>query len=217
VRADLLIGGTLGGWVLERADPATVAHVITDDEQLAERAAERGLPVALDHDYEPAERGLSVHYQRIVPAHLIDRYRGLWNLHPGLLPWGRGMFPVFWALWEGTPAGASLHELVAALDAGPVVAQQEVAVHGDDTGGSLHARVQVAEKRLFDAYWPRIVAGDPLPARPQTGAGSSHTRAEFFALKHEGWRALDPERRAHLERCLRFPGYSGLAAQPSRT
>jgi folate-dependent phosphoribosylglycinamide formyltransferase PurN len=217
VRADLLIGGTLGGWALERADPETVARVVTDDEQIAERAAGRGLNVALDHDYEPAARGLSVHYQRLVPAELIDRYTGLWNLHPGLLPWGRGMFPVFWALWEGTPAGASLHELVEALDAGPVVAQEEVAVRRVDTGGSLHARVQAAEKRLFDAYWPRIVAGDLLPSAPQTGAGSSHTRAEFLALKQEGWRALDPERRAHLERCLRFPGYSGLAVQPSRT
>ncbi|HEX2410088.1 MAG TPA: formyltransferase family protein [Solirubrobacteraceae bacterium] len=217
MRADLLIGGTLGGWALERAAPATVARVVTDDEQLAARAAERGLPVALDHDYEPATRGLSVHYQRIVPARLIDRYDGLWNLHPGLLPWGRGMFPVFWALWEDTPAGASLHELVEALDAGPVVAQERVEARADDTGGSLHARVQAAEKRLFDAYWPRVVAGDQLPATPQAGTGSSHTRAEFLALKREGWRELDRERRARLERCLRFPGYSGLEVQPSRT
>jgi folate-dependent phosphoribosylglycinamide formyltransferase PurN len=215
VRADLLIGGTLGGWALDRAEPATVARVVTDDEQLATKAAERGLHVVRDHDYEPAPRGLSVHYQRIVPARLIDRYVGLWNLHPGLLPWGRGMFPVFWALWEGTPAGASLHELVEALDAGPVVAQEEVAVRRDDTGGSLHARVQAAEMRLFDVYWPRIVAGDPLPSTPQTGAGTCRTRAEFFALKREGWRELDRERRTHLERCLRFPGYAGL--QPSRT
>ncbi len=215
MRADLLIGGTLGGWALERASVATVATVVTDDPDLAERAAVRGLAVSLDHDYEPAARGLSVHYQRIVPASLIDRYEGLWNLHPGLLPWGRGMFPVFWALWEDTPAGASLHELVEALDAGPVVAQEEVAIRADDTGGSLHARVQDAEKRLFDRHWPQIVAGETLSATPQTGAGSSHSRGEFFTLKEEGWRALDEDRRRELERCLEFPGYPGL--QPRRT
>lgn len=211
MRADLLIGGTLGGWALERADPAAVATVVTDDEQLAGRAAGRGLAVSVDHDYAPAARGLSVHYQRIVPARLIDRYEGLWNLHPGLLPWGRGMFPVFWALWEDTPAGATLHELVEALDAGPIVAQEPVAIRPDDTGGSLHARVQAAEKRLFDTWWPRIVAGEALAATAQEGAGSSHSRAEFLALKREGWRALDARRRERLERCLRFPGYSGLA------
>jgi formyl transferase-like protein len=210
--ADLLIGGTLGGWALGHADPADVAQVVTDDPTLARAAAALGLPVRHNHDYAPSSHGLSVHYQRILPAPLIDRYTGLWNLHPGLLPWGRGMYPVFWALWEGTPAGATLHELVEALDAGPIVAQKEVPIRPDDTGGSLHARVQQAEKDLFDAYWPRIVAGEALPATPQPpGQGSVHTRAEFIALKRDGWRALPQDRRAHLERCLSFPGYTGLA------
>jgi hypothetical protein len=55
------------------------------------------------------------------------------------------------------------------------------------------------------------VAGDELPASPQPSAGgSSHTKAEFLALKERGWRELDPSRRTHLERCLDFPGYTGL-------
>jgi folate-dependent phosphoribosylglycinamide formyltransferase PurN len=209
--ADLLIGGTLGGWALERADVADVAQVVTDDPVLARAAADRGLPVRMDHGYAPSPRGLSVHYQRIVPAALIDAYDGLWNLHPGLLPYGRGMYPVFWALWEGTPAGATLHELVEELDAGPIGACVEVPLRPGDTGGSLHARVQDAEKALFDAYWPRIVAGDVLPTVPQPPGGTSHTRAEFVALKEDGWHDLPADRLAHLERCLEFPGYAGLA------
>lgn len=211
MRADLLIGGTLGGWALERADATDVVQVVTDDPELAEAAAARGLPVRTGDDYAPSARGLSVHYQRIVPRSLVDAYHGLWNLHPGLLPYGRGMYPVFWALWEGTPAGATLHELVGELDAGPIVAATEVAVRPHDTGGSLHARVQDAEKALFDAWWPRIVAGDPLPSVAQPAGGTSHTRAEFFALKEEGWRALPAGRLADLERCLEFPGYVGVA------
>ena len=203
--ADLLIGGTLGGWALGHADPADVAQVVTDDPTLARAAAAHGLPVRTSHDYAPSTRGLSVHYQRIVPGALIDAYEGLWNLHPGLLPWGRGMYPVFWALWEGTPAGATLHELVEALDAGPVVAQTEVPVRADDTGGTLHARVQAAEKALFDEHWPRIVAGDPLPSTPQAPGGTSHTLAEFLALRDGDRAAVAPARRAHLERCLTYP------------
>ena len=213
MRADLLIGGTLGGWALERADPADVAQVVTGDDALAAAAADLGLPVRRSHDYTPAARGLSVHYQRIVPRSLIDAYDGLWNLHPGLLPWGRGMYPVFWALWENTPAGATLHELVEALDAGPVVASTEVEVRPDDTGGSLHARVQAAEKTLFDTHWPRIVAGDDLPSSPQAATGGTfHTLSEFQALKQDDRRTLAPDRLAHLERCLQFPGYAALGA-----
>jgi methionyl-tRNA formyltransferase len=211
VRADLLIGGTLGRWALERVDPADVAAVVTDVPELADAAAQRGLTVHTGHDYDPAARGLSVHYQRIVPASLIDAYQGLWNLHPGLLPWGRGFYPVFWALWEATPAGATLHELVPALDAGPIVAQIQVPTRPDDTGGTLHARVQAAEQDLFDEFWPRIVAGEPLPVTPQPDDyGSSRLKADFFALKHDGWRELDPAALARLERCLTFPGYTGV-------
>jgi methionyl-tRNA formyltransferase len=104
-----------------------------------------------------------------------------------------------------------VHELVEALDAGPVVAWTQVEVRPDDTGGSLHARVQDAEKELFDTYWPRIVAGDELPSSPQPATGGTfHTLAEFDALKVVGARGLMPDRLAHLERCLRFPGYAGL-------
>lgn len=210
MRADLLIGGTLGPWALDRADPADVAAVVTDVPELAQEAARRGLPVHEGHDYEPAARGLSVHYQQVVPGRLIDAYQGLWNLHPGLLPWGRGFYPVFWALWEGTPAGATLHELVPALDAGPIVAQIEVPKHDDDTGASLHRRVQDAEQELFDAWWPRIVAGEPLPSTPQPEGGTAHAKAEFFALRQDGWRELDPADLARLERALTFPGYPGV-------
>jgi len=200
--ADLLIGGTLGGWALGHVDPADVAQVVTDDPTLARAAGTRGLPVRTTYDYAPSARGLSVHYQRILPATVIGRYAGLWNLHPGLLPWGRGMYPVFWALWEGSPAGATLHELVEALDSGAIVEQIEVRVRSRDTGGSLHRRVQAAEKALFDAYWPRIVAGEALTATPQPDSpGSFHTRAEFHALKDGG----APGRAADLDRCLTFP------------
>ena len=208
--ADLLIGGTLGGWALARADPADVAQVVTTDPALARAALARGLPVRGAHGFIPTGRGLSVHYQRILPPELVDAYDGIWNLHPGLLPWGRGMFPVFWALWEGTPAGATLHELIARLDAGPVVAQTAVDRRPDDTGGSLHARVQAAEKALFDRFWPRIVAGEPLPSTPQGPGGSSHTRAEFDALKAR--RDLPPDRLAQLERCLDHPASSPARA-----
>jgi hypothetical protein len=81
--ADLLIGGTLGGWALERARPEDVAQVVTSHDELAAAAAALGHAVRRDHDYAPSARGLSVHYQRIVPARLIDAYADLWNLHPG--------------------------------------------------------------------------------------------------------------------------------------
>jgi methionyl-tRNA formyltransferase len=208
---DLLVGGTLGAWALAEVRVDEVAQVVTDDAKLAERARARGFALADPGGWTPSARGLSVHYQRIVGTDVLDRYEGLWNLHPGLLPWGRGFYPVFWALWERTPAGATLHEITAALDAGPIVDQLEVSVGLEDTGGSLHARVQEAERTLFRRWWPRMLAGDPLPsvAQPRE-ARSEHTLADFHALKQSGWRSLAPDELARLERCLEFPGHPGI-------
>jgi methionyl-tRNA formyltransferase len=104
-----------------------------------------------------------------------------------------------------------LHEITPGLDAGPIVEQLKVTVMPNDTGGSLHARVQAAERTLFDRWWPRILAGEPLASTAQpSAAGSTHTRSEFLALKREGWRALSSTELGRLERCLSFPGYSGL-------
>jgi Formyl transferase len=208
--ADLLVGGTLGPWALARVRPVDVNQVVTQEPSLARIARSRGFSVCEGRDWRPSARGLSVHYQQIIPTAVLERYDGLWNLHPGFLPWGRGFYPAFWALWEGSRAGATLHEITPQLDAGPIVEQLEVAVLPDDTGGSLHARVQAAEHELFDRWWPRIVACETLASIAQPAGGSFHSLAEFTALKRDGWRALSTDSRAKLERCLDFPGYSGI-------
>jgi methionyl-tRNA formyltransferase len=209
---DLLVGGSLGPWAIDRADPAEVAQVVTDDRALASLARSRGFSVCDGDDWQPSARGLSVHYQRIVPDAMLEGYEGLWNLHPGFLPWGRGFYPVFWALWEGSPAGATLHEITSQLDAGPIVEQLEVPVLAQDTGGSLHARVQAAERALFERWWPRLLAGEAVAstAQPADAAGSTHTRGEFLELKRDGWRALSPAELERLQRCLDFPGYDPI-------
>lgn len=46
-------------------------------------------------------------------------------------------------------SGATVHEVTAEYDEGPVVAQREVPVLVDDDVASLRARVQVAEKSLL--------------------------------------------------------------------
>ena len=163
-------------------------------------------------DFGQREIGFSVHYPKILRPHLIERYQKIYNLHPGYLPWGRGFYPVFWALWEQTPAGATLHEINAGVDEGPVVAQTRVPYYPYDTGGSLHERVRAAEEALFLEYWPRIVGGEDLGARRQPeGEGSRHTKREFFALKERApVESLSGADLLRLIRCLSFPGFTGL-------
>jgi methionyl-tRNA formyltransferase len=60
------------------------------------------------------------------------------NIHPSLLPRYRGSAPIQAAILNGdAETGVSIIKMVRRLDAGPIVAQESVALDGSETGGSL--------------------------------------------------------------------------------
>jgi hypothetical protein len=212
---DLLVGGTLGAWALRNAPVPLVRQAVCLDDDLIALAAQLGHNVYAGDPRAPGfvagTAALSVHFPLILDAAFIDRYDGaIWNLHPGYLPYGRGMYPVFWALWEGTPAGATLHELTVGLDAGPIVDQRRVAVLASDTGGRLHGRVQAAERVLLHRWLPRLASGERPAATPQPPGGTYHDRAEFEFLRDEGRYEVPRSDRERLARCLTFPDHPAL-------
>ena len=189
-RFDLLLGSDIGLWIVERVDPADAAAVVTRSDEIAAAARERGLAVRAtvatgDGDNRRTGPGyaLSAHWPAVLGSNELGLYEQAWNIHPGLLPWGRGYGPVFWALWAGEPAGASLHIMTVGLDRGPVVDQRPVDVRDDDTAADLYGRVLEARKELFSEWWPRLTAGERPAGRPQVSGGSYHARAAFLALR----------------------------------
>jgi methionyl-tRNA formyltransferase len=208
VRVDLFLGSDIGLWTIGEIDPSAVGVVVTEDDEISARATDRGLAVA--RHPSGAQRALSVHYPRILSDELLALYEGAWNLHPGFLPWGRGHFPLVWAIANGEPAGATLHEMTTQLDGGPIVDQTEVVVARDDTGGSLHSRIRAVERDLFRTWWPRIAGGERIAARPQPLGGSYHDRAAFERLLALDPEALAPEDLDRIARALTFPGKPGL-------
>jgi len=212
---DLFLGSDIGLWALRTIDCQYVRRVFTLDSTIFQTATHYGLEVFADDvnrvAFEPSNIGFSVHYPRIIRPPLLGRYKKIYNLHPGYLPWGRGYYPVFWAIWEQSPAGATIHEITTEIDEGPIIAQIKVEQFPHDTGGSLFERVREAEKKLFLEYWPRIVAGDELSSTPQIGTGSYHSKKDFYEIKQRcEWQKLDAESLVRLIRALTFPGFTGL-------
>ena len=207
---DLLLGGPLSGWAIRHAPPALVRRVVCLDDAPVALAAGRGHDVFAGdpHDpaFTPAPAALALGFPLVLRPALIERYGGaVWAIHPGLLPHGRGPHPVFWALWEGTPAGATLHEVTAAVGGGPIVEQRDVVVRSSDTGGRLQERVEGAQRELFVRWLPRLAAGERPPARPQPNGGTFHSLAEFEFMRDEGRYEVRRGERERLERCLTFP------------
>ena len=80
------------------------------------------------------------------------------NTHPALLPAHPGWHAVADALEAGDAVtGCTVHVAGLAVDSGPVLAQQEVAVENGDTVESLHERIKTVERRLYPQTVRRVL------------------------------------------------------------
>jgi len=81
------------------------------------------------------------------------------NTHPSLLPAFKGWHAVADALAAGaSETGCTVHVATLALDEGPVLAQEQVAIEPDDTVESLHERIKTVERRLYPDTVLRVLA-----------------------------------------------------------
>jgi len=72
------------------------------------------------------------------------------NTHPALLPEFPGWHAVEDALAAGAMVtGCTVHLATLDMDAGPILAQQEVDVRPDDTAATLHERIKEVERQLY--------------------------------------------------------------------
>jgi phosphoribosylglycinamide formyltransferase-1 len=90
-------------------------------------------------------------YMRIISETAVRRFdRRMINIHPSLLPKYPGLNTHSRALAAGdSEHGASVHWVIPALDAGPVLAQVRVAVRADDSAETLARRVLAREHALL--------------------------------------------------------------------
>jgi phosphoribosylglycinamide formyltransferase-1 len=95
-------------------------------------------------------------FMRILTPGFVAHYAGrLLNIHPSLLPAFPGLNTHQRAIDAGCQfAGATVHQVTADLDHGPILAQAVVPVLADDTADVLAARVLSQEHLIY----PRAVA-----------------------------------------------------------
>ena len=102
-----------------------------------------------------------------------DRFAGrVLNTHPALLPAFPGWHGVRDALAAGVDVtGCTVHLATLEVDAGPILAQEEVVVLPDDDEVSLHERIKVVERRLYvDTLWAVLDGAIPLDPAPEGAA-----------------------------------------------
>ena len=90
-------------------------------------------------------------FMRILTPEFVRHYEGrLINIHPSLLPAFAGLHTHRRALEAGCKvAGATVHQVTAELDHGPILAQAAVPVLPNDTEHTLAARVLAVEHQIY--------------------------------------------------------------------
>jgi phosphoribosylglycinamide formyltransferase-1 len=172
--------------------PAAIAVVISNRPDAAglERARAEGITtVVVDHrpfgdDRAAFERALDAElhrhridlvclagFMRLFTPNFVERWSGrLLNIHPALLPQFKGLHTHRRALAAGVREhGATVHFVVPEMDAGPIIAQDAVAVLEGDTEESLAQRVLAVEHRLYPRAL-RLVAEGRVSAAAEQAA-----------------------------------------------
>lgn len=132
-----------------------IATDVLDHKGFASREAfDDALAARIDR-FDPALVVLAGFMRILTPA-FVARYQGrLLNIHPSLLPAFPGLHTHQRALDAGCRfAGATVHQVTAELDYGPILDQAVVPIVPGDTPGTLAARVLTQEHVIY----PRAIA-----------------------------------------------------------
>ena len=91
------------------------------------------------------------------------------NTHPALLPAFKGWHAVREALSAGVKVtGCTIHVATLEVDAGPILAQEAVAVLPSDDESSLHERIKDVERRLYPATIRSVLADPSILKEPNS-------------------------------------------------
>jgi len=142
-----------GGLVFAREH--RIAAEVIDHKQFGSREAFDAALAELIDRHTPALLVLAG-FMRILTPGFVQRYEGrLLNIHPSLLPAFPGLHTHQRAIEMGCRfAGATVHQVTAELDHGPILDQAVVPVLPDDTAQTLAARVLTQEHLMY----PRAIA-----------------------------------------------------------
>lgn len=160
-------------------------------QNLAKTIWEAGDDVLYASDEGYAEVCVMYGHREILRKDEIEQYRGVINIHPSMLPYGKGAHPNFWAWYNEEPHGVTLHYVLdEGLDTGPIIATSavEFVMPDRETLNSSYMALHEAAERLFDAKWKEIRNG--ASSYPQLGGGSFHRKRDLepiWPLLSKGW------------------------------
>jgi methionyl-tRNA formyltransferase len=105
------------------------------------------------------EIGISVLFGHVIPKHIIEIFNDkIINLHPSLLPHGKGSDPVPWGILLGYNQGASIHTVTEKLDSGMILSQQLIESDIGMNAGEVYQKCIDSLLYQFDLIIDKVIS-----------------------------------------------------------
>ncbi|MHB9149771.1 MAG: phosphoribosylglycinamide formyltransferase [Thermoleophilia bacterium] len=192
IEVAVVVSNVLGALALERAERADIPTAVFPLEdflgaQVNAGAAREARDQAMAEAIEAAGVDLVVlaGYMHMLTPGFLHRfpYRVI-NLHPALLPAFPGVHGIEDALRYGAKVtGVTVHFVDAGMDSGPLIAQEALPVHDDDTLGSLATRIHALEHLVLPRVIELFALGKISPPEP----GSRRVRVDDDVVSEIVW------------------------------
>lgn len=201
-----------GGHELLAGYSFNVDGVYNSNARVAMTCAQRGVDLKLERiseaDVETLKhRGcellIAAAYPYRIPTKALARAGivGV-NVHPSLLPDGRGPWPLPHVILRGLErSGVTLHQITHEFDAGPIILQGEFSIQASENLESLSAKCRIAASELLCQFMNDVE--DHLKAARVQGGDGSYWPKPTDAERTVNWN--DPVRK--IDRIVRAFGH----------
>ncbi len=135
---------------LERARKAGIDTVVVTKKEYPVREEHDARVVEILRDYR-VDLVVLAGYMRLLSHVFVDAFENrIINVHPSLLPAFKGIKAQWQAVDYGVRfSGCTTHFVNLDMDAGPIILQDVVEVHQDDTGETLAERILPHEHKIL--------------------------------------------------------------------
>ena len=132
------------------------------------------------------EMVVSFGYKKILSSKTIEAcMRPPINLHISFLPYNRGFYPNFWAWYDNTPHGVSIHHIDKKIDLGDIIIQKQVFFDEEITLSKSYNTLIRNVEDLFIHNKDKILSYNYTPKKQKT-RGTIHNKIDLPHFKG-GW------------------------------
>jgi len=172
-------------------------------------------PVRLTREWQAATPQLAAEalvvcaYGQLIPASVLALFpRGALGVHPSLLPRHRGASPIAAAILGGDAVtGVTIYQMDERLDAGPIVAQEQLAIPATATTPQLERELAKVGARLLLGVLDQLQLGE-VHAWPQELGAVTYSRKVSRMDGEVDWYLPAREIERRLRALSPWPGVS---------